>query len=48
MTVEQNEEWKNWGIQEIQKRFRYNKTWAAKEMAMICLMWGLKFSNWEK
>ena len=48
MTIEQNEEWKNWGVQEIQKRFRYNKTWAEKEMAMICLMWGLKFSGWKE
>lgn len=47
MTVEQNEEWKEWGIQEIRKRFRYNKNWAEREMSMIILQWGLKFSDWE-
>jgi hypothetical protein len=45
MTVEQNDEWKRWGVAEIQKRFKYKKQFAEKEMAMICLMWGLKFSN---
>jgi len=44
-TVEQNDTWKEWGIQEIQKRFRYNKKWAEREMGMISLMWGLKFSD---
>ena len=47
MTVDQNNEWNKWGVSEIQKRFRYNKKWAEKEMAMITLMWGLKFSDWE-
>lgn len=45
MSVEQNDEWKQWGISEIKKRFRYNKKLAEREMAMISLMWGLKFSN---
>ena len=45
MTVEQNDIWKEWGISEIKKRFRYNKKWAEREMGMIALMWGLKFSN---
>ena len=45
MTVEQNDEWKKWGISEIRKRFKYNKIVAEKEMGMISLMWGLKFSN---
>lgn len=45
MTVEQNDSWKEWGISEIQKRFKYNKQWAEKEMGMISLMWGLKFSD---
>jgi hypothetical protein len=47
MTVAQNEEWTEWGVAEIRKRFRYNKEWSKKEMAMISLMWGLKFSDWE-
>ena len=45
MTMEQSDEWKNWGVSEIRKRFRYNKKWAEKEMGMITLMWGLKFSD---
>jgi len=45
MTVEQNDIWKEWGISEMKKRFRYNKQWAEREMGMISLMWGLKFSN---
>ena len=47
MSVEQNDEWKEWGIEEMRKRFRYNKKWAEKEMAMISLMWGLKFNNFK-
>jgi hypothetical protein len=47
MTVEQNNIWKEWGISEIRKRFKYNKKWAEKEMGMIALMWGLKFSNFK-
>jgi hypothetical protein len=45
MTMDQNEQWKEWGVSEIRKRFRYNKKWAEKEMGMISLMWGLKFSD---
>jgi len=45
MTMEQSDEWKNWGVSEIRKRFRYNKKWAEREMGMIILMWGLKFSD---
>ena len=45
MTMDQNEQWKEWGVNEIKKRFRYNKKWAEKEMGMINLMWGLKFSD---
>ena len=48
MTTAQNDEWKEWGIQEIRKRFRYNKKWAEREMGMLTLMWGLKFSDWDK
>lgn len=47
MTEAQNDEWKEWGIQEIRKRFRYSKEWAKKEMNMISLMWGLKFSDFK-
>ena len=29
----------------MRKRFRYNKKWAEREIAMITVMWGLKFSD---
>lgn len=45
MTVEQNEEWKKWGEQYLKKVFKLNKTYAEREMGMVSLMWGLKFSN---
>ena len=48
MTVEQNEEWKKWGIVEIKKQFKYNTLIAEREMGMISLMWGLKFSDFDK
>lgn len=47
MTMEQNEKWKEWGVSEIRKRFRYNKIVAEKEMAMVALAYGLKFSDFE-
>jgi hypothetical protein len=45
MTTEQNEQWKKWGIAEIKKQFKYNTKIAEREMGMISLMWGLKFSD---
>jgi hypothetical protein len=48
MTMAQNDEWKEWGVAEIRKRFRYNKKLAEREMAMIILQWGLKFSDFNK
>lgn len=47
MTMEQSNQWKEWGVEEIRKRFRYSKKWAEKEMGMIILMWGLKFSDFK-
>ena len=48
MTTAQNEEWNEWGITELRKRFRFNKERARKEMGMITLMWGLKFSDFNQ
>ena len=48
MTMKQNEEWQKWGIAEIRKQFKFNKTLAEREMGMITLMWGLKFSDFPK
>ena len=45
MTVEQNDEWQAWGKKYLQKAFRLPARWAEREMAMISLMWGLKFEN---
>ena len=47
MTVEQNEEWKKWGKKYLMKELRMYAKMAEKEMSMISLMWGLKFSNFE-
>ena len=47
MTVAQNEEWKKWGRQYLKEKFRYNKIICEREMNMVSLMWGLKFSDLE-
>jgi predicted ArsR family transcriptional regulator len=47
MTVEQNEEWKKWGKKYLMKELRMYAKMAEKEMSMISLMWGLKFSNFD-
>jgi hypothetical protein len=48
MTYEQGEQWKQWGVLEIKKRLKLNQHLAEREMAMINLMWGLKYSNFPK
>ncbi len=48
MTYEQGEEWKKWGITELKKRLKLNQYLAEREMGMINLMWGLKYSDWPK
>lgn len=45
MTEQQNEEWYDWGVEQIKKRFRYSKKVCEKEMGFICLMWGLKLED---
>jgi hypothetical protein len=45
MTVAQNDEWQEWGKKYLQKNLRLPARWAEREMAMISLMWGLKFSD---
>ena len=45
MTEAQNEEWKEWGIKLIQKKKRYNKKYAQREMAWLDLYCGLKISD---
>lgn len=48
MTVEQNEEWRLWGKKYLMKQLRLYANQAEREMGMVSLMWGLKFSNWEE
>jgi hypothetical protein len=48
MTVEQSEEWRAWGENYLRKNLKLNKYLAEREMAMVNLMWGLKYSNWEE
>lgn len=45
MTMDQNKEWMEWGRNEIKKRLKWSKKIAEQEMAMINLMWGLKYSD---
>lgn len=47
MTMEQNEKWKEWGISELRKRLKLNKTVAEKEIGMFALAYGLKFSDFK-
>ena len=48
MTYEQGEQWKQFGILELKKRLKLNQHLAEREMVMINLMYGLKYSNWPK
>ena len=45
MTVAQNDEWKAWGKKYLAKNLKLNTKYAERQMAMISLMWGLKFSD---
>ena len=45
MSMKEYEQWREYGIFRIRKELRYTKTMAEKEMGMIGLMWGLKFSD---
>ena len=48
MTMEQYDEWKKWGEKYLQKNLKLHKHWAEREMAMVGLNWGLKFSDFPK
>lgn len=45
MTVAQNDEWQAWGKKYLAKNLKLNTKYAERQMAMISLMWGLKFSD---
>jgi hypothetical protein len=46
MTIEQNDQWKEWGKKYLIKNLRINAKLAEREMVWISLQWGLKFSNY--
>ena len=45
MTMEQYEQWKEWGAEYIRKKLRLRKEAAKKQMAWFALNYGLKFSD---
>lgn len=45
ITQEQDKQWKDWGKKYLMKELRLYSKLAEREMLMIGLMWGLKFSN---
>ena len=45
MTVEQNEQWKKWGVEYLRKALRLRKIAAEKQMGWFALNYGLKFSD---
>jgi len=48
MTMDQSDEWIQWGKKYLMKTFRYPAKYAEREMQWIHLMWGLKFSDYDK
>ena len=48
MTMEQDDEWQEWGKKYLMKELRLYAKQAEREMGMCSLMWGLKFSNWKE
>ena len=46
MTMEQNNEWKKWGREYLKKEMKVWPKLVEREMEMISLMWGLKFSDY--
>ena len=48
MTVQQAEEWKQWGKKYLMKELQMKAKQAETEMLWINMQWGLKYSNWEE
>ena len=44
-TEEQYEEWKNFSIELLRKKLKFNKTFATKQFMWINLMWGFKIKK---
>ena len=45
MTETQYDEWQKWGVKEIKKKLKMTGDFAKRQMAMIGLNYGLKFSD---
>jgi hypothetical protein len=45
MTLEQNDEWNEWGKKYFMKHFRILAKSAEREMQWVNLMWGLKLKD---
>ena len=45
MTIQQSDEWKAWGKTYLIKNLKLTSKYAEREMAMVSLMWGLKFND---
>lgn len=45
MTMEQSDEWSKWGRAYLKRVFGWSNKVCEREMGMISLMWGLKFSD---
>jgi hypothetical protein len=48
MTFEQGEQLKEWGKQYLMKELKLRAVYAEKEMQWFNVMWGLKYSDWDK
>ena len=48
MTLAQKDEWKAWGKTYLIKNLKLSSKYAEREMAMVSLMWGLKFNDFPK
>lgn len=48
MSMEQSEQWKEYGITYLRKVFKWNKRVAEKEMLWFNLQWGLKYNDFNK
>jgi hypothetical protein len=48
MTFEQGEALKEWGKQYLIRELKMRAVYAEKEMQWFNVMWGLKYSDWDK
>jgi hypothetical protein len=48
MTVQQAEEFTKWGKQYLMRELKMRAAYAEQEMRWFNVMWGLKYSDWDK